>query len=354
MSDSQVTLTKTIVSTQPPSSGDLSVLEYIARITVAQTPRWTFTQGLLAGQLTVILMVCLFLKFFIFGNPTPDHLTRSLSPTQLRKKKSSILRNPPALNISSLLHKVDYNISTHSAESLDWLNVLIAQAVSQFREDARSKDAILATLDEILNGPMKSGYVGQMRVTEVNLGEEFPTMRNCRICGCEGDSERLKQRAQMDIELSDQITLGIETKLLLNYPRLEFAVLPVALEISILKFRGTLSISFISSTETISSSNESTFIFNFAKDFQLELSVRSLVGARSRFQDIPKLTQLVENQLRSWFLLRCVEPYFQQIILPSFWPTKAKEGHATQRHDLDEIKVESSDEDRQESDFAEI
>ena len=49
----------------------------------------------------------------------------------------------------------------------------------------------------------------------------------------------------MDVDLSDVITLGIETKLLLNYPKPLVAVLPVALAVSIVRFSGTVCISML-------------------------------------------------------------------------------------------------------------
>jgi maintenance of morphology protein 1 len=62
--------------------------------------------------------------------------------------------------------------------------------------------------------------------------------------------------------------------------------------------------------------------FSFLPDYDLELSTRSLVGSRSRLQDVPKIAQLVEARLHAWFDERCVEPCVQQIVLPSFWPRK--------------------------------
>lgn len=124
----------------------------------------------------------------------------------------------------------------------------------------------------------------------------------------------------MDVDLSDLITLGVETKLLLNWPKPMVAVLPVALAVSIVRFSGTLSISFIPSPEN--STGSTTLAFSFLDDYRLEISVRSLVGSRSRLQDVPKIAQLVESRLHSWVDERCVEPKFQQIVLPSLWPRK--------------------------------
>ena len=50
--------------------------------------------------------------------------------------------------------------------------------------------------------------------------------------------------------------------------------------------------------------------------------MRSLVGSRSRLQDVPKIAQLIESRVHAWFDERAVEPRFQQISLPSLWPRK--------------------------------
>ena len=142
----------------------------------------------------------------------------------------------------------------------------------------------------------------------------------------------------MDVDLSDFVTLGIETKIVLNYPKPFTAILPVALVVSIVRFSGTLSISFLpSSSKPPSSTNSAasasppqqplsttptTLAFCFLPDYRLDLSVRSLVGSRSRLQDIPKIAQLVESRLHAWIDERCVEPRVQQVVLPSLWPRK--------------------------------
>ena len=133
-----------------------------------------------------------------------------------------------------------------------------------------------------------------------------------------GEREHGRLQARMDVDLSDFITLALETKLLLNYPKPLVAILPVALAVSVVRFSGTLSISFVPGT----AGNATTLAFSFLDDYRLDLSIRSLVGSRSRLQDVPKIAQLVEQRLHLFLDERCVEPRFQQIELPSLWPRK--------------------------------
>ncbi|KAI1781462.1 hypothetical protein F4818DRAFT_399089 [Hypoxylon cercidicola] len=335
-------------------------------------PTLSFTQGLIVGQISVVLLIAAFIKFFIFGDApspeitatiraaerrsrtlahrqslltlrsvTPNPTDRQQQPT-LNKKKSSILRSPPTLTIGSILNKTYYNVDSHQPESLDWFNVLIAQTIAQFRSDAQQDDAILTSLTKALNGTSRPDFLDEIKVTELTLGEDFPIFSNCRIIPVDEDglslntgpggekrfdanSMRAKQegsrlQARMDVDLSDMITLALETKIQLNYPKRLTAVLPVALAVSVVRFSGTLSISFIPSNQ--SQSTPTMMTFSFLDDYRLDFSVRSLVGSRSRLQDVPKIAQLVESRLHRWFDERAVEPRFQEIALPSLWPRK--------------------------------
>ncbi|KAM7199813.1 maintenance of mitochondrial morphology protein 1 [Rhypophila sp. PSN 637] len=334
-------------------------------------PTLSFTSGLILGQLSVVLVLAVFIKFFIFGDPASPEVRAALRATErrsrtlahkksllslrssnaenttttggtrqapaLNKKKSSILRpSQPTLTIGSILSKTYYKVDSHQPESLDWFNVLVAQTIAQFRSDAQHDDAILTSLTKVLNGTSRPDFIDEIRVTELSLGEDFPIFSNCRIIPVDEDGlafgpgqafdaskatrEGARLQARMDVDLSDMITLAVETKLLLNYPKKLSAVLPVALAVSVVRFSGTLSISFIPSHSAEKIPTRMTF--TFLDDYRLDFSIRSLLGSRSRLQDVPKIAQLVESRLHQWFDERCVEPRFQEIALPSMWPRK--------------------------------
>lgn len=123
--------------------------------------------------------------------------------------------------------------------------MLVAQTIAQFRADAQADGAILSSLNDVLNGSARPEWLGEIRVTEVSLGDEFPIFSNCRVTSGEGGGAGVggegRLQARMDVDLSDVITLGVETKLVLNYPRPVVAVLPVALSVSVVRFSGTVS-----------------------------------------------------------------------------------------------------------------
>ncbi|KXT09712.1 hypothetical protein AC579_1687 [Pseudocercospora musae] len=362
----------------PPSSGYSSA---------------SFASGFLVGQLILALILFMFVKFFIFGEaPSADERAssraaarrqRTLSHTRPRALSTALKprQSMPAilkprleggLTVQKILEKTYYNVRGHQPESLDWFNVLVAQTIAQLRADAQEDEAVLGSLTQVLNGSSKPDFIDEIKVTEISLGEEFPIFSNCRVIPVDENGTPLKEltgqrgerlQARMDVDLSDVVTLGIETKLVLNYPKPFVMVLPVALAVSVVRFSGTLSLSFSPSSQPnpmptdgpeVSSpmddlrevtgrthgnptgqpakneghplnptgSSPTTLTFTFLDDYRLDLSVHSLVGSRSRLQDVPKIAQLVESRIHQWFDDRVVEPRFQQIVLPSLWPRK--------------------------------
>jgi len=63
--------------------------------------------------------------------------------------------------------------------------------IAQFRDDARVNNAIVKSLDEVFNSDRKPGVLGEIKITELALGDEFPRFSNCRILPVPGDSNRL-------------------------------------------------------------------------------------------------------------------------------------------------------------------
>ncbi|SLM35731.1 mitochondrial outer membrane protein mmm1 [Lasallia pustulata] len=379
----------------------MSTTQYAPSPTPPQQSSLSFTQGFLLGQLSVVILIGAFIKFFIFGEPPSPETTASAralarrnralahrrsvsinsSPTSQKlhtKRSSNFLRTPTGLTTGTILSKTYYNVNSHQPESLDWFNVLIAQTIAQFRDDAHQDDAILTSLTAALNGSQKPDFLSSIAVTEISLGDDFPIFSNCRVHPVDDDvsgAEGGRLQARMDVDLSDSITLGVETKIVLNYPKPLTAILPIALAVSVVRFSGTLSISFLPSTSApnpaaSSSSNTpspassslppsttpTTLAFSFLPDYRLDLSVRSLLGSRSRLQDVPKIAQLVENRLHAWFDERCVEPTVQQVVLPSLWPRKKntrgptgeEEAKGEERDVREEARREGEDERRAE------
>lgn len=261
---------------------------------------------------------------------------------------------------------------------MDWFNVLIAQTIAQYRQTAyllkdEPTSSILGSLNAALNNPEKKpSFIENIAVTDISLGEEFPIFSNCRIIAVDDpNSDGGRLQALLDVDLSDDnLSIALETSLVLNYPKPRSAILPVALSVSVVRFSGTLCISLVPASTpppdtlspspspptanadpntrpqtgptdanqpgddgdddpTRSTSPKSNVAFSFLPDYRLDLSVRSLIGSRSRLQDVPKIAQLVEARVHAWFEERVVEPRVQVVGLPDLWPRMGRTGVRT-------------------------
>ncbi|KAJ5248936.1 hypothetical protein N7468_000387 [Penicillium chermesinum] len=356
---------------------------------VAPQSSLSFTQGFLLGQLSVVLLIGAFIKFFIFGEAPPPPLADGQKSLREKPSTSNVLRPVPAssTNTRSILRKTYYSAiptnpsskhgrqrihhTSHQPESLDWFNVLIAQTIAQYRQTAyvlkdSPTSSILSSLNAAMNNPEKKpSFIDKINVTDISLGEEFPIFSNCRIIAVDDpNSDGGRLQALLDVDLSDDnLSIAVETSMVLNYPKPRSAILPVALSVSVVRFSGTLCISLIpASTETDplhtpagsppppteapsspgnnsqdkpppKSSPKSNVAFSFLPDYRLDLSVRSLIGSRSRLQDVPKVAQLVEARVHAWFEERVVEPRVQVVGLPDLWPRMGRTGVRTEDSD---------------------
>lgn len=307
-------------------------------ITTSPQSAWTFAQGLICGQLSVILFLAVFIKFFVFADSPPSSLRtggkaakRDALGVIVKRKQNQTTDDPDSDSenpqLASILEKTYYDVNNHKPETLDWFNVLVAQTISQFRSEALVADNIYHSLNEYLEKLALPDYLGEVKLTEIDVGDDFPIFSNCRIMH-NADSGRLE--AKIDVDLSDTLTLGIETKLVLNHPRPATAVLPVLLTVSMVRFLSCLTLSLVNTKDAIfgakseepGAARGTALMFLFSPDFRLEFLIKSLIGSRAKLQDVPKLSDLIDNKLRSWFTDRCIEPRFQIVKLPSMWPKK--------------------------------
>ncbi|KAH3899397.1 related to Maintenance of mitochondrial morphology protein 1 [Saccharomycodes ludwigii] len=355
---------------------------------------WSFTQGFIIGQLSVIVVLIFFLRFFIFSDARSPNPTHSLSIFSKISQNSSIIKlggkervndvtdeqdTDSSKQLNSILEKTYYDVDTHQPESLDWFNVLIAQTLHQFREEALSKDNIVHSLNSFIQRKYEElpDFIDSIKVTELDIGDDFPIFSNCRI-QYSPSSNKKRLEAKIDIDLSDRLAIGVETKLLMNFPQPFTAALPIELTVSIVRFQACLTVSLTNGEEFVpadveddledknaasdkshkkdanasddhdsvkdditanhnddgdnadandndnadenNTNNSYYLMFSFSPEYKMEFDIQSLIGARSKLENIPKIASVIEYQIKKWFVERCVEPRFQFIKLPSLWP----------------------------------
>jgi maintenance of morphology protein 1 len=70
-------------------------------------------------------------------------------------------------------------------------------------------------------------------------------------------------------------------------------------------------------------------------DFTLDFTVRSLLGSRTKLEDVPKLTDLITSKLRNVYMDRLVYPNFVKIKIPNMWESRDRKTRE-QRQALDD------------------
>ncbi|GAA5923649.1 ERMES complex subunit MMM1 [Sporobolomyces koalae] len=350
-------------------------------------PRLTFTQGVLLGQLSMVILAVLFLRYVVFEDPGAAKRERELAqlnedgssngnerrksgagavmgtgekdPRKKRRRTrtttdSKISGSGTAATVlpetaSSILGSIGYDLSSHSPESLDWLNVLIAQLLSSYRllasnhlaggargliEDALNRK-VRPNGDEVDDGSSSAGLIGldEIQVDEVELGEGYPELSNARVRPSGNTGEGL--RVELDLDYTDKVSLAVSTRVVMNFPRPRFAVLPVSLALTLQRFSGTVTIELPTPTVASPTSNPSrdsasnssnsphqhpSIYLSLHPDFTLDLATSSLLGSRAKLEDVPKVEQLLNARIRSIIQDRVVWPGRVEISLPGIQP----------------------------------
>ena len=121
----------------------------------------------------------------------------------------------------------------------------------------------------------------------------------------------------------------MSTRLLLNYPKKCTAALPIDLAVSMVRFQACLTVSLITAEELEfttgnkiddNEKNGYYLVFSFTPEYKIDFDIKSLIGARSKLENIPKISNIIEYNIKKWFAERCVEPRFQSVKLPGMWP----------------------------------
>ncbi|KPV77989.1 uncharacterized protein RHOBADRAFT_50513 [Rhodotorula graminis WP1] len=344
--------------------------------TQSSAPFFSFTQGVLLGQASMIILAALFLKYVVFEDPDAAKRARE-ERKRLRAaargegggeedeaggkgkrgqkngkvgkgggKAKASSRTPPdfpaaTLSAAALLGALSYDLSTHPPESLDWLNVLSAQLISSYRALAAShaSGGARALIEEALNrrtggteegAEAAQGMVGLdfVEVDEVELGEGFPALSDAR-------------RVELDLDYIDTVVLSVSTRVVLNFPRPRFAVLPISLSLTLERFSGTLTVELpppapAPAPAPSSSSTEPhhhhhpghpSVHLSLHPDFELQLATSSLLGSRAKLQDVPKIEQLLVARIRAAIQDRVVWPGRVEVSLPSLSRDKSRHHH---------------------------
>ena len=264
-----------------------------------------FIKGFISGQIILSALIFFLLKVFLFRNA--KETKQELELNKQKKLKVSVETEQKYSLNTVILSKLGYNVGTHAKESLDWVNVLFALLVQNLRNE-HMISKFIHSIQQEMNSSKPTNILGPIIITEFTLGNEYPILKDAVVTN-DG-----KLVVNIDFSFNDQITLALETMILVNWPRQHMASLPISLQFQMLKLQGTICIEFnpldVNENQTIS-----VYIRN---DSILEFGVGSLIGNKTKVKDLPKLTQMLQDMLKKSFYQKMVYPSKKVVQIPRF------------------------------------
>ncbi|KAF9458206.1 maintenance of mitochondrial morphology protein 1 [Collybia nuda] len=246
----------------------------------------TFTQGLVLGQLSVLVLLVLILKYLFLDSTQNPFETSSYQPRLDRNipQKSSSQTND------------DVNQLDKSTETAEWFNSLVHQVVDIYRSKLRDDLPGIAgdeiarkRVEDYANKIRPPGFIDYIKIHSVDLGIKAPRLSNAHL----GQQDKLLSEIEFDVEYTDTLSLSLSTSYLFNYPISSFARLPVSLTISLSKFQSSILV-----TPPRTASVPPTFTISIPPAFTLDLSTTSLMGSRAKLANVPKLHELIQHHVR--------------------------------------------------------
>lgn len=244
----------------------------------------TFTQGLIIGQLSILALVVLILKYLFLDSTQSPYETSSYHP----RVDSALSTNGHAVDLREPL--------LEGAESAEWFHALLQQILTAYRSKLRGDkegpegdEIARKRVEEYANSIRPTGFLDYITVHSIDTGVSAPRLLNARTVSKGSLSEVI-----FDAAYTDTVSVSLSTSYLFNYPMPSFARLPVSLTISLSVFKSQISITPPSSLRP-----PPTLTLAISPDFTLELSTSSLMGSRAKLANVPKLHELIQHQVRN-------------------------------------------------------
>ncbi|PVU85178.1 hypothetical protein BB559_007166 [Furculomyces boomerangus] len=317
----------------------------------------TFTQGFLLGQASVFFLTFYFMKSLFLESST-DYKARKVKESEepiykqlgidsyfggsgiskyifSKKAPKEKKKNPTLEEIKKLaeeiLAKTNYSLIETPFETTAWLTVFISQFYTKIRMDLEKHGWLSSVISDTLNGEYKPSVVDSIRITQLSLGSDFPRIIAAKMSPSNGSFGMM---AELKLEFIDGLSLGFDTRIVLNWSKETLAALPVSMVLSVTKFLGTI-------TLEIDHTNGPELIVSIRPDYELDINVQTLIGSQAKLQNLPMLTSLIIRKLRTAFHNELVHPNVKKISLKSAFGSKNNE-NAKESSDLSKKEPEKN------------
>ncbi|KAA1471560.1 hypothetical protein DENSPDRAFT_837581 [Dentipellis sp. KUC8613] len=251
----------------------------------------TFTQGLILGQLSILVLLILVLKYlFLDSSSRHTHAGSAYQPRTSRVVS--------ALSQKLLSEQEKYG-AEGGPESTEWFNVVLNQVVEAYRSKLRNDcsgpegdELARVKVEEFANRMRPVGLFDTIHVHSIDLGCAAPRLSNATAKRPAGKGD-MPAETEFDLTYTDTVSISLSTAYLFNYPKSAFARLPVSLTISLSLFASRVVL-----TPPSPASPAPAVTISIPPTFTLDLETKSLLGSRAILADVPKLHELVEHQVR--------------------------------------------------------
>ncbi|KAJ2543944.1 ERMES complex subunit mmm1, partial [Coemansia sp. RSA 1933] len=303
----------------------------------------TFMQGFILGQFSMLVLLVMAIKYILFEEPmgksavdsnsvaaeTTGEARRMMGAegskeqtvvqeggfglskfTFFSRKQKETKPSDAAEELTrikkEILSRTGYDLVTHGSESCDWLTVFLAQIIAKFRQDAEKHGRLVRVISEALNSELRPSVIDSIRITQFSLGSDFLRITSARMVPSTGS---LGMHAELDLELHDELTLGFNTRVLVNWPRPLVAALPVSMVVSLVKFVGTAVVDFDCASQ------EPSISVSILPNYVLEFDIQTLIGSKAKVQNLPMLTSVISRKLEAAFAKELVMPNEKRIMI---------------------------------------
>jgi len=259
----------------------------------------TFTQGLVLGQLSILFLLVVILKYLfldsVSGNP---HKALSYQPRIVIHDSEDERSENGEVNAKPERFEAANGHAT--TESTDWLNLVLQQVLDAYRMKLRDglpgmqgEEVARRRIEAFANKMRPPAFVDPIKVHSVDLGVSAPRLSSARH---KLPNMLSDQHIELDINYTDTLSISFSTSVLFNYPFPSFARLPVSLTISLSLFSSAIQL-----IPPQPQAEHPTLTFTLPSphtDFVLDLRTTSLLGSRAKLADVPKLHELINHQIR--------------------------------------------------------
>ncbi|PCH33550.1 maintenance of mitochondrial morphology protein 1 [Wolfiporia cocos MD-104 SS10] len=273
----------------------------------------TFTQGLILGQLSILVLLVLILKYLFFDTVTDrsQRLSSYQPKVEREEDDDAIAINAEKLSVRGAKGKD----GSRTIESADWLNGLLHQVLEAYRVKLRGSlpgaegdEVVRKCIEDYANKMRPPWFLDPIKVHSVDLGVSAPRLSRARPR--QSSPQNPESAIEFDMTYVDSLSISLSTSVLFNYPLPSFARLPISLTISLSLFSASILLTppqphaqHPTVTLTLPSPNT---------EFTLNLQTKSLMGSRAKLADVPKLHELITHQIRRALL----EKGTWKIVLP--------------------------------------